>query len=444
MKVKAIIILIITFLPGILFAQNDNTLIKKWSLSDCINYALEQNIQVRQSILSNMANEVNKNQALAQKMPSLNASVRQNFSWAQTEDYNTGSTSFSGSNNTSYGLNSNITVYNAQRLSNLIKQAELDLQAGIYDSETIKESITISILNAFLQVVANEENVKNAQSQIDATTEQLQLSEARLESGIISRSDYLQVKSQLATEKLTLANAESQYAISKVNLMQLMELPVDDNFAIERPVMNATIDKNLSPNAADVYANALEIKPQVKSVEYQKESAALNEKISRAGFYPTVTADAGVSTGYSSMMDPNYFGQLGDQVTPTVGVSVAIPIFQKKQVKSSVSIAKINYQNAELNEINTKNQLRKEIEQVCVDVVSAQSQYEASLEQYNSTQESYAVAEERFNNGLINSVDFLFEKTNLIVAENELLKSQFNLIFNYKILDFYLGNPITL
>ena len=110
----------------------------------------------------------------------------------------------------------------------------------------------------------------------------------------------------------------------------------------------------------------------------------------------------------------------------------------------SVAQAKINFQNAELTETNTKNQLRKEIEQACVDVISAQSQYEASLESYTSTEESYAVAEERFNNGIINSVDFLFEKTNLIVAENELLKSQFSLIFNYKILDFYLGNPITL
>lgn len=444
MRVQAIILLIIVFLPGILGAQDERTQVKTWTLSGCIDYALEQNIQVRQSILGNLANEINKEQALAQKLPSVSASVRQSFNWSNTQDYTTGATSFSGANNTSYGVNSSVTMYNGQRLNNLVKQAEFDLQSGLYDSETIKESITICILNAFLQVVANEENVKNARSQLDATTEQLQLSEARLQSGIISRSDYLQVKSQLATEKLTLANAESNYAISKVNLMQLMELPVNDNFEIVRPVIDSTINQNLAPQAADVYATALGIKPQVKSVEYQKESAALNEKISRAGFYPTVTADAGISTGYSGTMDSNYFGQLGDATTPSVGVSVAIPIFQKKQVKSSVSLAKINYQNAELNEINTKNQLRKEIEQVCVDVVSAQSQYEASLESYTSTEESYEVAEERFNNGLINSVDFLFEKTNLIVAQNELLKSQFNLIFSYKILDFYLGNPITL
>ena len=439
MKAKTIFILFITILPGILTAQNNNAQVEKWSLSDCINYALEQNIQVRQSILSNLSNEVNSEQAQAQRLPSLNASARQNFTWSQMEDLTTGNSSYEGSSSTNFSLNSNLVIYNGQRLTNLIKQAELDAQAGIYDSETIKESITISILNAFLQVVAYEENVKNAQSQLEATTEQLELSEARLQSGIISRSDYLQVKSQLASEKLTLANAQSTYAIAKVSLMQLMELPVDDNFQIERPEMNGDMNQNISPNASEVYAVALEIKPQIKSAAYQKESASLNEKISKSGYYPVLSADAGLSSGYNSNL-----GQLGSQITPTVGVALSIPIFQKKQVKSSVSQAKINYQNAELNEINTKNQLRKEIEQICVDVIAAQSQYEASLESFTSTEESYALAEERFDNGLINSVDFLFEKTNLIVAENELLKSQFSLIFNYKILDFYLGNPITL
>ncbi len=438
MKVKVIIILIL-FLPGLLRAQNESTPAKTWSLNDCIDYALNENISVRQSILTNMSNEVNKDQAEAQKLPSLSASARQNFTWSKTEDITTGESSFEGSNSRSMSLNSSVTVYNGSRLKNLIKQAELDLQAGIYDSETIKESITISILNAFLQVVAYEENVKNAQNQVDATTDQLAYSEARYQSGVISKSDYLQVKSQLATEKLTLANAQSQYAISKITLMQLMELPVDENFAISRPEMTQNINQNLSPKAADVYAIALGIKPEIKSAEYQKESAALNEKIARGNYFPSVSASAGLSSGFSSSM-----GDLGDQVTPTVGLSVSIPIFQNKQVKSSVAIANIGYQSAELNEISTKNELRKSIEQACVDVLSAQIQYEASLESYSSYEESYALAEEKFNNGLMNSVDFLFEKTNLIAAESDLLQSKFNLIFSYKLLDFYEGNPITL
>nr|WP_319571126.1 TolC family protein [uncultured Draconibacterium sp.] len=442
-RIKTIFLIIAISLPALLRAQNSTTT-KTWSLNDCIDYALTQNVSVRQSILTNASNELNKNQAEANKLPSLSASARQNFSWSKSKDMPTGNSEFSGNNTTSYGLNSNVTLYNAKRLSNLIKQAELDMQSGIYDSETIKESISLSILNAFLQVVFLDENVKNAQNQLDATIEQLKLSEARLESGIISRSDYLQVKSQLANEKLSLANAKSNFTISKVSLMQLMELPVNENFDVLRPNLKELSNKNLTPVAAEVYATALAIKPQVKSAGYQKESAALNEKIATAGFYPTISADAGLSTGYSSYNSSNYLGQLGDQFTPSVGVSVSIPIFQKRQIKTSVAQAKIGYSNAELREIDTKNQLRKEVEQACVDVISAQIEFEANKESYSSYEESYQLAQEKFNNGLINSVDFLFERNNLISAESQLLQSKFNLIFSYKILDFYQGNPITL
>lgn len=443
MKTKVLILLLSLYIPAHLNAQTTEPT-KKWSLTDCVDYALEQNIQVRQSILTNLSNKVNWEQANANKLPSVNASARQNFSWSKKDDSSTGNSNFTGNNSTSYSVSSSVTLYNGSQLNNLIKQAELDVQAGIYDSETIKESVTISILNAYLQTLFTEEQVKNAESQIESTTEQLNLAQERLNLGIISQSDYLQVKSQLASEKLSLANANSQFSIARVNLMQLMELPVSDDFTIAEPNLGESINQNLTPLAADVYNTALGIKPEIKSAKYNRESAALNKNIAKAGFYPTISAEAGLGTGYSILSEAAYFSQLNDQITPSFGLSISIPIFQKKQVKTNVSLAEISYQNAQLQEINTKNQLRKEIEQVCADVESAQTEYEASLENYSSAQESYTLAEEKFKNGLINSVDFLYERTNYIVAESELLQSKYNLIFNYKILDFYLGNPITL
>ena len=442
MKTKTIILITALFFTLAGKAQENETP-KPWSLSECIDYAQEQNIQVRQSILTNLSNQVNKKQTGAQKLPSVNASVRQNFSWSNSEDAITGNSSFSGSSSSSYSLSSGITLYSGSKLNNLVKQAELDMQSGIYDSETIKESVSLSILNAFLQVLFTEEQVKNAVSQMESTAEQLNYAKERLAVGIISQSDYLQVKSQLASEKLTLANAQSQYYMAKVNLMQLMELPVNGNFSIERPNLGEQVSQNIYPMADDIYATALQIKPEVKSSEYQKESAALNEQIAKAGYYPSITAEAGLGTGYSNLSEAGYFSQLKDQISPSLGVSLSIPIFQQKQVKTNVALAKINYRNAELQEIDTKNQLRKEIEQVCQNVISAQTEYEASIEQFSAAQESYTLAKEKFDNGLINSVDFLFEKTNLIVAESQFLQSKYNLIFNYKILDFYIGNPIT-
>ncbi len=139
-----------------------------------------------------------------------------------------------------------------------------------------------------------------------------------------------------------------------------------------------------------------------------------------------------------------YFNQLNNGISPSAGFSLSIPIFQRKQAKTSVAVAKLGYNDAELSETDTKNQLRKSIEQACLDVTSAQIEYEASTENYKATQESSALSDEKFKQGIINSVDYLVTKTNLIVAESQLLQSKYNLIFSYKVLDFYMGIPITL
>lgn len=444
MKTKRIILFSLLIWPLWMAAQNTPSK-TAWSLSNCINYALAQNIQVRKSSLNSESSRVNSEQADAQKLPSLSASVRQNFSWSNREDMTTGTSSFSGSSNNNLSLSSGITLYNGMKLTNRAEQARLDLRSSLLNTETIRESVSLGILNAFLQVLFTGEQVKNSGRQVEATTQQLNLAKERLDMKIISMSDYLQVKSQLANEKLSLTNAQNQNAIAKVNLMQLMELPVDNEFMVKEPVMEEMINKNLTPEAQEVYAIALGIKPQVQSAELAKQSAVLDEKIARANYLPTLSADAGLSTGYSSFSNESgYWSEIGNALSPSAGLSLSIPIFQRKQAKSSVALAKISLQNAELDEINTKNQLRKEIEQACLDVVSAQSEFESSKENYQSVMESYALAEEKFKQGLINSVDFLFEKTSQIVAESQLLQSRYNLIFSYKILDFYSGVPIEL
>lgn len=443
LQFKTIILLISLNLPYVLYAQQTDTTL--WSLSDCINYALQQNIEVRGSELNNKSNEIYYNQAKWDKYPSVSGSVSQNFNWKNSEETATGTTSFSGNNSTNYSVSSNVTLYNGLKLNNNIRQAEINLESGKYSSETIKENISLQILDAFLQVLYTNELVKNTEKQIEATTGQLQLAEERLSLSIISRSDYLQVKSELASEKLTLANAKSSYEIARISLMQLMELPVDKNFDIVTPEMEDELNQLRQPDAASIYQLAIGIKPQVKSAELNTQSALYDEKIAKADFYPTVSANAGLGTGYSSLSsDMAYFSQLDNSINPSLGLSVSIPIFQKNQVKNNIKLAKIGIENAGLNEIDVKNQLRKSIEQACVDVTSAQTRFEASKEKYEATEESYALAEEKFKNGLINSVDFLIEKTNLIEAESDLLQSKYNIIFSYKILDFYAGIPLSL
>jgi outer membrane protein len=421
-----------------LFAQQG----KVWTLQDCIDYALEQNIQVRKSALSIESNQAYADQAKAQRFPSVSAGVSQNFSWAKGTT--TGDNSFSGSNGSSYSLNSSVSLYNGGRISDEIKQTALNVESGKYSTETTRESVSLSILNAFLQVLYAEELVKNSEKQIESTTQQLNLASERLNLQIISQADYAQVKSQLASEKLTLANSQSQLAISKVNLMQLMELPVTNDFTVSHPTLEESLNELRRPDVAVIYDTALAIKPQIKVAALNKQVASLDEKMARAGFLPTLSASAGVSSGFNGPSSTEYFDQINNAIKPTLGLSLSIPIYQRRQVKTSVAVARINVQNAELSETDTKNQLRKNIEQACQDVVSAQIKYEASLENFSATSESAMLSDEKFRQGIINSVDYLVSKTSLIVAESSLLQSKYNLIFSYKILDFYTGVSLSL
>lgn len=421
-----------------MFVRQDST----WTLDKCINYALNRNIQVRKSELSNQQYMIYAEQAKAQQFPSVSASIGQNFNW--NKESLAGSSGFTGNNGTNYSINSGITIFNASRLTDLIRQANLSIESGKYSLETTKESISLSILDAYLQILFAEEQVHNSEQQIESTASQLNLAKERLALQVISQSDYAQVKSQLASEKLTLATSQSQLLVAKVTLEQLMELPVTDSFRIAHPDLAVSLNQNRVPDVKSVYDLAISIKPQIKNASINKEIASYDEKIAKTALFPTLSASAGISSGYSSLNTGSYFGQVNNAIYPSVGLSLSIPIYQKKLVKTSIAVARIGYQNAELSEIDTKNNLRKSVEQACVDVISAQIKYEASKENYSATHEASLLSDEKFKQGVINSVDYLVSKTNLIVAESELLQSKYNLIVSYKIMDYYMGIPLSL
>ena len=419
---------------------------KIWTVEECIKYALGQNIQVKKADLTNDRNQLNAMQAQANRLPSVNASVQENFNWYKGFDATTGSYgSSNGSNSTNYSVNSSVNLFNGEKLSNKIKQAELNFESGKFYSESVKESVGLNILNAYLQVLYAKESVTNAEKQIEATTQQLTLAKERLDLSAISMSDYLQIKSELANEKSTLATAQSQYAMSKVTLMQLMELPVDANFAISSPNIDSLLVNTDRPDVQAIYNLALGIKPEIKNAELNKQSAEYDVKIAQADRMPSISMNTGLSSGFSSLTTgTGYFTQLQNKVNPAIGISMSIPIFQKKQLKTNISLAKIGISDAELTFTNTKNLLRKEIEQACLDVETAKSGYAASIEQMQSSKESYDVTDEKLKVGLLNSADFLIQKTNMITSESKLLQSKFKLIFSYKVVDFYKGIPLAL
>ncbi len=418
-----------------------------WSLNQCILYALDHNLRVKQSLLTTDVNKVTSEQTKANRLPVVNGSTRQNFSWNSVQNFSNIGSNFvsSTSINSSFSLNASETLYNGSKINNNIKQTEINYEAGKYDSETQKETISLNVLTAFLNLLFAEEQVKNNANQILVTEGELKLANERYTLGAIANSDVLIVKSQLATEKQTLANSEGQVSTSRVTLMQLMELPVNNEFTVGHPDLSNLVVKQTKPDPAAIYQIALGIKPQIKSAELGTKSAKLNVDIAKGNYLPNLSLSAGLGTDYfSTAKSLAYSQQIYHNLSPTVGLTLSIPIYENKQLKSQVQIAQIGTQKADLQLQDTENQLRKAIESACTDVISAENEYAASLEQYNSTLESSNVATEKFNQGLINSIDYLVQKTNLITSESTLLQSKYRLIFSYKTLDFYTGIPLTL
>jgi outer membrane protein len=421
-----------------------NAQIKVWSVDDCINYALEKNIQIQKALVSNKISEINLDFSKSAWYPSLSGSVRQNFDWSNQNNTTTGSTVFREGNGTNISVNSGMTVFNGNKLRNAVKKSQTDYEADKYNTEIIRENIRLSVLNAYLQVLYSEESVKNSNNQITSTMEQLNLAGERLKLGAIANSDYLQVKSQLATEKQTLATAESQLAINKITLMQLMELQDYSNFSIERPNLDSLINQKRVPDPKEVFQVSLGIRPEVKNAELLNKSSQISIELARANFFPDLTLNAGISTLYSGPYAGSSYGyQIGNNISPGIGLTASIPIYLNKQVRTNVEIAKRNTDNAGLDELNVKNQLRKSIEQACQDVTSSQIEYEASSQAYNAVKESFDVASEKYFQGLMNSVDFLIQKTAYISSESAYLQSKYKLVFSYKVLDYYLGLPLS-
>ena len=360
-----------------------------WTLQACIEQAIKQNIQIRKSELNIQVSEINADQTRSNRFPSVDGSLRQNFGWSTETDQLTGINSFQGSSSTSASVGSSMVLYNGQKLTNTIKQAHLDYESGKLDLEALKESISLSVMDAYLQILYAEEQVTNSQHQVEVTTDELQLAAERLALSGISRADYLQIQSQLASEKLTLANARSLLAMNKVVLMQYMEQQLDHGFTVTKPDMSAVQNLHLNPNADSIYQIALLIKPQIQSYSLRKESSDIGIGLAKADYYPRISMDAGLGTGINSLAQSSALAeQLGNNINPTVGLSLSVPIWSNKKIKNQVQIARINTQNADLDLKNTMNQLRKSIEQACTDVVSAETEYEASVEQYQANTEA--------------------------------------------------------
>ena len=409
-----------------------------WSLEDCIDYALKNNISLKQSELNI---ELNKNEYFQSKMellPSVNISnsLSNNRGRYINPFTNEFDEEVSSSLNLSY--NSNFSLFNGFKNINQIKKAANESLKSIYDLESAQNDLISSIALSYLQILFNEELYQTSESQLNLTKNQENRIKTLVESGSIAQGELLNIQSQLALEEQQLIQAENQLNLSKLQLAQLLELNQYENLNVLKLDIKVPIFK-IQNNINTDYAIALNTQSSIKSSELQINSALYDLKIAKANYLPNLSIGHRISTLYLDNVDDmfTFNEQLENNQQSAIYLSLNIPIFNKWSVRNSVAQSKIQIENSQLNAQQVKNQLRKNMEQAYADQLAAYKKYQATQKAVIAFKEAFTYINERYELGMVNSYEFNESKNKLISAESDELRAKYDLIFKVKLYEFY-------
>ena len=415
---------------------------EKWSLQKCIDYALKNNIQIKQGDLNSKYYNNQLNQAKYNRLPNLNAGLQNNQYFGRSDAGN-GLIVDQNSNRSSGNLNSNVTLWNGFTLSNSIKQAEMNLRSSLEDMQKAKDDMMLNIAASYLEILFADELVTVSQEVLKITQLQIDRTGKLVDAGSLAKGSLLEIEAQYAREELDLVNAENRSQLAYLNLYQLLELPSTESFKIDKPIL-PEIGANLSIiNSMDVFKKAVEIRPAVKSAGFKLESARKQLLIAKGNLLPTLSFGGNYSNFYMNTGN-SFSDQIKVHGSYGFGLSLNIPIFNRFQGQTQVLNSQIQVENTELQLQSTKNALRKDIEQAYTNALAAFKRYVANQKAVVSSKEAFRYTEEKFNVGMINSVEYNQTKNNLTKAQSDLLQAKYEYIFRTKILDFYNGQPIEL
>lgn len=425
---------------------------KQWSLEECIRYAIENNIDLKQKELERQNQEVTLHTSKYSWLPSLNASIGENFGFGRSESKD-GLIVDRNSANTSANIQLSMPVFDGFKIPNDIAARKLDLKASIETLNKAKEDLSINVASYYLQVLYNKEMLKIAELQVALSSEQVTKTEALYNAGKVPVSQLYDMKAQLAKDEVTLTESKNNVKLALLDLTQTLELERDgENFDVLEPETGDAVEQYMSSIIPpdQVYDYAVGVKPQVKEQEYLLESLKKMLKVAQAGFYPKLNFSAGYSNGYyHNFGDGDYNNapfsdQLKNNGQKSIGFSLSIPIFNRFQVRNSVRSARIAIHNRELMMENTKKTLYKEIQQAYYNATAAQEKYVSSDKSVDASKIAFSYAEERYGAGKSTVFEYSEAKTKYAQSLAEQTQSKYNFIFRAKILDFYNGTPITL
>ncbi|KUL18333.1 MAG: Outer membrane efflux protein [Proteiniphilum sp. 51_7] len=410
---------------------------QQYTLSECIDIALENNRNIKQQELNRQQREITYSQARADLLPSLNASAGQNFVFGRSIGLDNTYQS-TNSSQTSFGLGADITLFDGLRMKHNIDARKADLHASEADLDKMRDDIIMSVTTAFLQALLNKELLQIAESQLALTQADITRRTALVESGKMARGELYEQEAQLAREELNRVQAASNLRLALLDLAQIMELEEFDHFDVTAPPAETLISETPLLASGAVYESALVNRPVIRSMQYRIESSEKELLMAQSQFYPSLSFGANMGTGYYKMngRDNDPFGtQLRNNMSNSLGFSLRIPIFNKFQVRNNVHSAELAIANTRLEMDKTKLELRKQIEQAYYNAVGAKSRWEAAQKSVTASNEAYRFAEEKFENGRANAYELFLAKNNQTQALGEEAQAKYEYAFRLKILE---------
>lgn len=436
-------------LPAGMNAQDDMP--QQWTLRDCIDYALEHNITIRRNRISVESTQEDVKTAKADFLPSLSGNISQRI---VNRPNSASGTIISGDNittsesktsyNGSYGIDANWTVYNGSKRVNTVKQQQLNSRMAELSVDESENSIEESITQLFVQILYSDEAVKVNESTLEVSRQQYERGRQLFDAGSIASSDLAQLEAQVSSDNYQLVTAQTTLQNYKLQLKQLLELDGDFEMALDMPQMDDSSVLIPLPTKDDVYQTALNLRPEIESGKLNIESSDLSIKLARASYIPSLSLSAGIGTTNANGSDFSFSEQVKQNWNNSIGLTLSIPIFDKRQTKSAVNKAKLQRQTSQLDLLDNQKTLYKTIESLWLSANSAQQQYVAATQKLKSTQASYALVNEQFSLGMKNTVELLTEKNNLLSAQQETLQAKYTAILNAGLLRFYQGEDIYL
>ena len=424
---------------------------KKWTLQECLDYAIANNIQIQQKKLAAASSHEDVLQSRSALFPSVSFSTNQNISWRpfaeSTINLTNGSMTTSRntvSYNGSYGINASWTVWNGNRNTNTIKRNKLSEQAADLDVASQSNTIQEQIAQLYVQTLYENEAVKVCKEVIKASELQRDRAKVMVELGSLAQVDLTQLESQVAQDYYSLSQAESQLANYKLQLKQLLEIHDSEPFEIAIPNIEDSKVLGTLPDEQAVYTAALTTRPEIQSAALDIESSKIALASARSGYMPTISINAGIGTSNSSGPDTPFFTQVKNNLSNSIGLSISVPIFDNLQTRTNIRKAKYTLHTSELNLQSQQKQLYSSVENYWLNASTSQQQYQYAKKYAESMKESYDLVSEQFNLGLKNIVELTTGKNNMLQAEQQLLQTKYTALLNQAMLRFYSGEEMAL